>query len=195
MGTEKFDAWVRRFGFAEPTGIDLPGEEAGIVPTVEEYSGSSIGNLPIGQGLSVTPIQMAYGYSAIANGGIAHTPHVIAGGEPDAGRRIMSAENADKVSRMLEGVLQAGGTASEAAIEGYTLAGKTGTAQKAENGGYSETDYVASFIGYAPSRSPRLLVSVMVDEPRGSIYGGEVAAPAFEKIASFALPYLKIPPQ
>jgi cell division protein FtsI/penicillin-binding protein 2 len=194
LGTEKFDAWVRRFGFSEPTGIDLPGEEAGIVPAVEEYSGSSIGNLPIGQGLSVTPIQMAYGYSAIANGGIAHTPHVIAG-EPDAGRRIMTAENAEKVSRMLEGVLQAGGTASEAAIDGYTLAGKTGTAQKAENGGYSETDYVASFIGFAPSRSPRLLVSVMVDEPRGSIYGGEVAAPAFEKIASFALPYLKIPPQ
>ena len=194
LGTEKFDAWVRRFGFDEPTGIDLPGEEAGIVPEVEEYSGSSIGNLPIGQGLSVTPIQMAYGYSAIANGGIAHTPHVIAG-ESDEGRRVMSAPNAQKVSRMLEGVLQAGGTASEAAIEGYTLAGKTGTAQKAENGTYSKTDYVASFIGFAPSRNPRLLVSVMVDEPRGSIYGGEVAAPAFEKIASFALPYLKIPPQ
>jgi len=194
LGTEKFDAWVRRFGFSEPTGIDLPGEEAGIVPTVEEYSGSSIGNLPIGQGLSVTPIQMAYGYSAIANGGIAHTPHVIAG-EPGEGRRVMSAVNAQKVSRMLEGVLQAGGTASEAAIDGYTLAGKTGTAQKAENGGYSETKYVASFIGFAPSRSPRLLVSVMVDEPQGSIYGGDVAAPAFEKIASFALPYLKIPPQ
>ena len=194
LGTEKFDAWVRRFGFSEPTGIDLPGEEAGIVPTADEYSGSSIGNLPIGQGLSVTPIQMVYGYSAIANGGVAHTPHVIAGESGEA-RRIMSAENAAKVSRMLEGVLQAGGTASEAAIEGYTLAGKTGTAQKAENGTYSKTDYVASFIGFAPSRDPRLLVSVMVDEPRGSIYGGDVAAPAFEKIASFALPYLKIPPR
>ncbi len=194
LGEQRFDAWVRRFGFSEPTGIDLPGEEAGIVPGAEEYSGSSIGNLPIGQGLSVTPIQMAYGYSAIANGGIAHTPHVIAG-ESETGRRIMSAGNAEKVSRMLEGVLQAGGTASEAAIEGYTLAGKTGTAQKAENGGYSKTKYVASFIGYAPSRDPRLLVSVMVDEPQGSIYGGDVAAPAFEKIASFALPYLKIPPQ
>ena len=194
LGTEKFDAWVRRFGFSEPTGIDLPGEEAGIVPHVEDYSGSSIGNLPIGQGLSVTPIQMVYGYSAIANGGIAHTPHVIAG-EPEEGQPIMSAENAEKVARMLEGVLQAGGTASEAAIDGYTLAGKTGTAQKAENGGYSKTKYVASFIGFAPSRNPRLLVSVMVDEPQGSIYGGDVAAPAFEKIASFALPYLKIPPQ
>ena len=195
MGTQKFDAWVRRFGFSEPTGIDLPGEEAGIVPTVDAYSGSSIGNLPIGQGLSVTPIQMAYGYSAIANHGIAHTPHVIADDSDDEPKRILSAANADKLAHMLEGVLKAGGTASEAAIEGYTLAGKTGTAQKAENGGYSKTDYVASFIGFAPSRSPRLLVSVMVDEPRGEIYGGEVAAPAFEKIASFALPYLKIPPQ
>jgi cell division protein FtsI/penicillin-binding protein 2 len=194
LGTQKFDAWVRRFGFSEPTGIDLPGEEAGIVPAVDAYSGSSIGNLPIGQGLSVTPIQMAYGYSAIANHGVAHTPHVIAG-DTDEPKRILSAANADKVAHMLEGVLKAGGTASEAAIEGYTLAGKTGTAQKAENGGYSKTDYVASFIGFAPSRSPRLLVSVMVDEPRGEIYGGVVAAPAFEKIASFALPYLKIPPQ
>ncbi len=194
LGTTRFDEWVHRFGFSKETGIDLPGEEAGIVPTADEYSGSSIGNLPIGQGLSVTPIQMAYGYSAIANGGVAHTPHVIADDEGDA-QRIMSPQNAHKVAHMLEGVLQAGGTASEAAIPGYTLAGKTGTAQKAENGGYSETDYVASFIGFAPSRNPRLLVSVMVDEPRGSIYGGEVAAPAFEKIASFALPYLKIPPQ
>jgi cell division protein FtsI/penicillin-binding protein 2 len=119
----------------------------------------------------------------------------VIAGETNEGRRVMSAPNAQKVSRMLEGVLRAGGTASEAAIEGYTLAGKTGTAQKAENGGYSETDYVASFIGFAPSRNPRLLVSVMVDEPRGEIYGGVIAAPAFEKIASFALPYLKIPPQ
>ena len=194
LGAERFDKWVRRFGFGEPTGIDLPGEEAGIVPRAEDYSGSSIGNLPIGQGLAVTPIQMAYGYSAIANGGVAHTPHVLAGGAGES-HRVMSAANAHRVARMLEGVLKAGGTASEAAIEGYTLAGKTGTAQKAEDGGYSKTKYVASFIGFAPSRSPRLLVSVMVDEPQGSIYGGDVAAPAFEKIASFALPYLKIPPR
>jgi cell division protein FtsI/penicillin-binding protein 2 len=194
LGTKRFDQWVRNFGFAEPTGIDLPGEEAGIVPHVEDYSGSSIGNLPIGQGLAVTPIQMAYGYSAIANGGVAHTPHVLAGAS-DEPRRVMRADNAHKVARMLEGVLEAGGTASSAAIDGYTLAGKTGTAQKAENGGYSKTKFVASFIGFAPSRHPRLLVSVMVDEPQGDIYGGAVAAPAFEKIASFALPYLKIPPR
>ena len=96
---------------------------------------------------------------------------------------------------MLEDVIAPGGTATEAKIPGYTLAGKTGTAQKAVKGGYSKTKYFASFIGFAPARDPRLLVAVMVDEPRGAIYGGVVAAPAFEKIVSFALPYLKIPPR
>jgi cell division protein FtsI/penicillin-binding protein 2 len=98
---------------------------------------------------------------------------------------------------MLQGVLAAGGTASEAAIPGYTLAGKTGTAQKPDpvNGGYSKYKYVASFIGFAPARNPRLEVAVMVDEPQGAIYGGVVAAPAFQKILQFALPYLRIPPR
>jgi cell division protein FtsI (penicillin-binding protein 3) len=99
------------------------------------------------------------------------------------------------VSRMLEGVLGPGGTASEAKVPGYRLAGKTGTAQKPDGkGGYSDTRFVASFIGYAPARKPRLLVAVMVDEPKGQIYGGVVAAPAFQKIMEFALPYLRIPP-
>jgi cell division protein FtsI (penicillin-binding protein 3) len=98
---------------------------------------------------------------------------------------------------MLEGVLGPGGTAQEAQVEGYTLAGKTGTAEKPDpvNGGYSKGKYFASFIGFAPAKDPRLLVAVMVDEPQGQIYGGEVAAPAFEKIVSFALPYLRIAPQ
>ena len=95
---------------------------------------------------------------------------------------------------MLEGVLGAEGTGGEAKIEGYTLAGKTGTAEKAENGGYSKTKFVGSFVGFAPARNPRLMVSVMVDEPQGEYYGGKVAAPAFEKILEFALPYLRIPP-
>jgi cell division protein FtsI/penicillin-binding protein 2 len=107
---------------------------------------------------------------------------------------VIQAGTAHKVARMLEGVLGAGGTAQEAKIPGYILAGKTGTAQKPVNGGYSDSKYFASFIGFAPARHPRLLVAVMVDEPNGSIYGGVVAAPAFQKIASFALPYLKIPP-
>jgi cell division protein FtsI/penicillin-binding protein 2 len=107
---------------------------------------------------------------------------------------VISPQTAAAVRTMLEGVVQAGGTASSVSIPGYKLAGKTGTANKAVNGGYSDTRYVASFVGFAPAENPQLLVSVMVDEPQGAIYGGEVAAPAFQKIAAFALPYLRIPP-
>ncbi len=194
LGPTRFDRWVRSFGFSKPTGVDLPGEQRGIVLDPKHYSGSSLGNMSIGQGLSVTPIQMAAGYTAIADGGIRHEPYIVAG-DREAGRRVISRKTADEVSKMLEGVLAAGGTATEASVPGYTLAGKTGTAEKPENGTYSKTDFVASFIGYAPARKPRLLVSVMVDEPRGDIYGGTVAAPAFERIMEFALPYLKIPPE
>jgi cell division protein FtsI (penicillin-binding protein 3) len=193
LGATRFDRWVRRFGFAKPTGVDLPGEDRGIVLDVKDYSGSSIGNMPIGQGLSVTPVQMASAFTAIANGGLKRRPYIVEGDRRPA-KRVISERTAKQVSKMLEGVLGAGGTAQEAAVDGYTLAGKTGTAEKAENGTYSDTDFVASFIGYAPAKNPRLLVSVMVDEPRGDIYGGTVAAPAFERIMEFALPYLKIPP-
>ena len=194
LGAVRFDKWVRAFGFGRPTGIDLPGESPGIVLKPKQYSGSSLGNLPIGQGEAVTPIQMAAAYSAIANGGVMVRPHVVAG-DPAPSRRVITAKTAASVSKMLEGVLAPGGTAPEATVPGYTLAGKTGTAQKPDaTGGYSKTKFVASFVGFAPARSPRLLVAVMVDEPQGDIYGGTVAAPAFEKIVSFALPYLKIPP-
>ena len=195
LGARRFDRWVHRFGFGRSTGIDLPGEAPGIVPRLRDYSGSSMGNLPIGQGLAVTPIQMAAAYTAIAEHGVMRSPYVIAG-HRKPGRRVLRPRVADQVSRMLEGVLGPGGTAEEARVPGYRLAGKTGTAQKPDgHGGYSKTNFVASFIGYAPARKPRLLVAVMVDEPRGQIYGGVVAAPAFEKIMQFALPYLRIPPQ
>lgn len=201
LGAERFDKWVRRFGFGRPSGVDLAGEERGLVLSHQQYSGSSMGNLPIGQGLSVTPIQMAAAYSAIANGGVLRSPRVVRqiGGEPvkrPAGRRIISGRTAASLRKMLEGVLGPGGTASEAAIEGYDLAGKTGTAQKIDpqTGEYSKSNFVGSFIGFAPAKNPQLLVSVMVDEPRGQYYGGLVAAPAFQEILNFALPYLKIPP-
>lgn len=193
LGPTRFDRWVRRFGFSRPTGVDLPGEQRGIVLDPKRYSGSTLGNMSIGQGLSVTPIQMAAGFTAIANNGIRREPYIVAG-DRRPGKRVLSRRTANEVSHMLEGVLAAGGTAAEASVPGYTLAGKTGTAEKPENGTYSKTDFVASFIGFAPARNPRLLVSVMVDEPRGDIYGGTVAAPAFERIMEFALPYLKIPP-
>jgi cell division protein FtsI (penicillin-binding protein 3) len=201
LGRVRFDHWVRTFGFGKPTGIDLSGEEAGIVPQLKQYSGSSMGNLPIGQGLAVTPIQMATAYAAIANGGILRPPHVIEKvGERQVhaprGHRIITPAVAASLRSMLEGVLGPGGTASEASIPGYKLAGKTGTAQKPDpvNGGYSKDKFVASFVGFAPANHPRLLVAVMVDEPQGEIYGGLVAAPAFQEITRFALPYLGIPP-
>ena len=200
VGSEKYSRWINRFGFGRPTGIQFPGEEQGLVPALDEYSGSTMGNLPMGQGLSVTPIQMIAGYSAIANGGILKRPQLIkdVGGEPvhePKGRRVISPEVASEVREMLEGVLAPGGTASEVSVPGYVLAGKTGTAEVAENGTYSKTKYVASFIGFAPADDPQLLVAVIVDEPQGEIYGGSVAAPTFGKIAEFALPYLGVPPE
>jgi cell division protein FtsI (penicillin-binding protein 3) len=194
LGAKRFDKWVRRFGFGRPTGVDLPGEEGGIVLRPEHYSGSSMGNMPIGQGIAVTPMQMATAYTAIANHGVMRRPYVVKGDQPPP-KRVLTRRTAEQVSHMLEGVLAAGGTAQEAQVEGYTLAGKTGTAEKAIKGGYSKTDFIASFIGFAPAKNPRLLVAVMVDTPRGDIYGGTVAAPAFERIMEFALPYLKIPPR
>jgi cell division protein FtsI/penicillin-binding protein 2 len=200
IGAEKFSKWIDRFGFGRPTGVQFPAEEQGIVPELDQYSGSSMGNLPIGQGLSVTPMQMMAGYAAIADGGILRQPRLIerigdeAVPEPK-GHRVIDAGVAAQVREMLEGVLAAGGTASEVSVPGYTLAGKTGTAEVAENGTYSETKYVASFIGFAPAQDPKFLAAVIVDQPQGDIYGGSVAAPAFGQIASFSLPYLGVAPE
>ncbi|HUR85815.1 MAG TPA: penicillin-binding protein 2 [Solirubrobacteraceae bacterium] len=195
----RFDHWVRTFGFGRPTGVELSGEESGQVLKLERYSGSSMGNLPIGQGESVTPLQLATAYAAIANGGIMRRPRLIdrIGGDrvrAARGRRVISEQTAAQVRRMLEGVVEAGGTGESAAIDGYSLAGKTGTAQKVDpaTGEYSTSRYIASFVGFAPARNPKLLVTVMVDEPKGEIFGSEVAAPAFQEIMRFALPYLGI---
>jgi cell division protein FtsI/penicillin-binding protein 2 len=201
LGATKFDRWVRRFGFGKPTGTDLPGEEGGIVLPLAKYSGASMGNLPIGQGIAVTPMQMAVAYAAIANGGVLRPAHVVEKVDGRAqplhpGHRVISAATAASLRTMLEGVLGPGGTASGAAIKGYQLAGKTGTAQKPDpiTHGYSPDKYVASFVGFAPASRPKLLVTVVVDEPQGEIYGGLVAAPAWKEITSFALNYLRIPP-
>jgi cell division protein FtsI (penicillin-binding protein 3) len=148
----------------------------------------------------VTPIQMMTAYAAIANGGVLRPPQLISEVdgepvEPPAGHRVIKPWVAAEVRGMLEGVLAPGGTASEVTVPGYTAAGKTGTAQVAEDGGYSETKFVASFMGFAPVENPGLLVAVIVDQPKGAEYsGGVVAAPAFGEIASFALPYLGVAP-
>jgi cell division protein FtsI/penicillin-binding protein 2 len=202
LGATRFDYYVRKFGFGRPTGTDVPGEERGIVPALDRYSGSSMGNLPIGQGEAVTPLQIAQFYGAIANGGVLRTPHVVrrVDGQlttPTVARRVMSPATARSLRNMLKGVLKPGGTASEISIPGYQLAGKTGTANKIDpvTHQYSSSAYVASFVGFAPADDPKLLISIMVDEPHGAIYGGQVAAPAFGKIAAFALNYQKIEPR
>jgi cell division protein FtsI (penicillin-binding protein 3) len=200
-GADQFSGWIDRFGFGSATGVGFPGEEGGIIPSRDDYSGSTMGNLPIGQGLAVTPMQMAAGYSAIANGGILRRPRLLTevGGEPvdgDAeGDRVISERTSAQLRRMLEGVLEPGGTASSVSVPGYVLAGKTGTAQKVEGGTYSDSRYVASFVGFAPAQDPKLLVAVVVDEPLYVHTGGEVAAPVFGQIAEFALPYLGISPR
>jgi cell division protein FtsI (penicillin-binding protein 3) len=199
LGAQRFNYWVHRFGFGSPTGIDLPGEAGGIILPPARYSGASMFNLPFGQGESVTPMQMIAAYDAIANGGILRAPHVVqaVGTKPTplpSGRRIISPTTASQLRDMLRGVFADGGTASGAEIPGYDMAGKTGTANIAVDGHYSDSAYVASFIGMVPTDHPRLVVAVVVNQPQGSIYGGSVAAPAFQQIVGWAVPYLGIPP-
>ena len=197
LGESGLVHWMRRFGFGGLTGIDLPGESAGILPSY--WSGSTIGNVPIGQGVSVTSVQLAAAYSAIANGGEWIQPHlvdhVVGQAPPRLRRRRILAPGVDRELRtMLKGVVSDQGTGELAAIPGYSVAGKTGTAQKPGPHGYIPGAYVATFVGMVPASDPRLVVLVSVDEPHGQIYGGTVAAPAFEQIASFDLQYLEVPP-
>ena len=195
----KLSHWIKRFGFGSRTGIDFPGETRGIVLPPDKWSGSTIGNVPIGQGIAVTPIQMAAAYGTIANDGVWLQPHLVdhVEGGPTVRakqRRVISPTTARQVRRMLRGVVEEGsGTAAQ--VPGYRIAGKTGTAAKPdENGGYSDYRYVASFVGFVPASKPRLVILVTVDEPKGAIWGGTVAAPAFAEIAKFALQYLEVPP-
>jgi cell division protein FtsI (penicillin-binding protein 3) len=199
LGRDRISEWIRRFGFGRPTGIDYPGESKGIVLPPERWSGSTIGNVPIGQGIAVTPVQMIAAYGAIANKGVWIEPHLVdrvgAGQRVRPARhRILTTRTADEVRHMLREVVEEGsGTAAQ--VPGYRIAGKTGTAAKPDaTGGYSTSAYVASFVGFVPARQPRLVILVTVDEPRGAIWGGVVAAPAFAEIAKFALQYLEIPP-
>jgi cell division protein FtsI/penicillin-binding protein 2 len=199
LGEGRLAYWIDRFGFGEPTGIDFPGESPGFALPLDEWSGSTIGTVPIGHGIAVTPVQMARAYAAIANGGVLVRPYLVEKVDGQdvkraRGTRIVSREVSEQMLDMLRGVVLEG-TGTEAAIPGYTVAGKTGTAAKIEpSGRYSTSKYVASFVGLVPATKPRLVVMVMVDEPHGSIYGGDVAAPAFKQIARFNLQHLEVPP-
>ncbi len=199
LGRERLASWVTRFGFGSPTGIDFPGESQGIVLPVDQWSGSTIGNVPIGQGIGVTPIQMASVYGSMANRGVWVQPHLVdhvsGRARPAAKRRrLVTPAVSAELKTMLEDVVSEG-TGTLAAVPGYTVAGKTGTAQKPDGkGGYSSSRYVASFVGMVPASRPKLVILVMVDEPHGAIWGGVVAAPAFSQIAQFDMQYLEVPP-
>ena len=203
VGSQRLSRWIQRFGFGQRSSIDFPGESSGIVLPLSRWSGSTIGTVPIGQGIAVTPIQMATAYAAVANDGVSVTPHVVDRvvglTRPDAGlprlrhRRILKPPIAHQLLSMLVNVV-AEGTGTSAKVPGYLVAGKTGTAAKPDPlGGYSSR-YVASFVGVVPASKPRLVILVAVDEPKRAIWGGVVAAPAFAQIAKFDLQYLEVPP-
>jgi cell division protein FtsI/penicillin-binding protein 2 len=195
LGPNSLMRWITRFGFGKLTGIDYPGESPGIVLPLKRWSGSTIGNVPIGQGISVTPVQLAAAYAAVADGGVWIRPHLVqrVGDDPplrQPRRRIVTRRVAAQLMMMLRNVVL-DGTGTLAAVPGYEVAGKTGTAAKVDpDGTYSDTRYIASFIGIVPASRPRLVILVSVDEPKGAIFGGTVAAPAFSQIARFDLQYL-----
>lgn len=199
-GNAAIDSWIRRFGFGAPSGIDFPGESYGIMTPVKDWSDVSIGNIPIGQGIAVTPMQLIDAYAAIANDGVMVQPHLLKriGDEPPAkytSRRVISSKTAATMRSMFEAVVTDDhGTGKQAGIKGYSVAGKTGTANVAERGIYLKGQYIASFVGFVPARNPRLVTLVVVNRPQKGAYGGTVAAPAFEQITKFALEYLAIAP-
>jgi cell division protein FtsI/penicillin-binding protein 2 len=205
VGKPKFYEYIKKFGFGDRTGIDLQGEIQGLVKSPEKWSGTSIGAMAIGQEIAVTPIQILRAYSAVANGGYLVTPHVVKEiRSPDGTvvtkvepktERIISAETASIFRGILKTVTEQGGTATEAAVEGNHVAGKTGTAQlfDPKTKHYSKTRYISSFVGFVPADNPRLAMIVVIKEPKGQIYGGVVAAPVFKDISNQALSYLTVP--
>lgn len=202
LGNESMYRYMRSFGFGSPTGIELPGEARGLTKPPERWSKISIGAIAMGQEVGVTPLQLVSVASAVANGGFWVRPHIvredfqkIRAGAEGGGRRIMSEETAAAMRKMMALVVT-NGTAKSAQLNGYTAAGKTGTAQKIDprTRTYSHRDYVASFVGFAPVESPQFTILVVVDSPRGKIYGGDVAAPVFKRIAEQALAYRNVPP-
>jgi cell division protein FtsI/penicillin-binding protein 2 len=206
LGKEKIYKYAKLFGFGERTGIDLPGEVSGWMNSPEKWSGTSIGAISIGQEVAVTPLQILRAYSAIANGGFLVTPHIVSeiispDGQVLASlkdkemRQIISARTAETFKDILESVVEEGGTGRSASIEGNKVAGKTGTAQliNPATKKYSREKYVSSFVGFVPADNPRIVMIVVIYEPKGQIYGGVVAAPVFKDITDQALSYLGIP--
>jgi cell division protein FtsI (penicillin-binding protein 3) len=204
---ERYFKYIRNFGFGQITGIDVPGEASGLLRNPESWSAIDLATHAFGQGISATPMQMVMAYAAIANGGFLMRPYLVRrvvgskGGvllenQPHVVRRVVSEKTARSLASMLTEVTNEGGTGMMAKVEGFEVAGKTGTAQKADliHGGYA-AKRVGSFIGFVPADDPKLVALVLVDEPEGAVYGGVVAAPAFRNIARGALRHLAVAPR
>lgn len=204
LGDRLFYSYMRAYGLGAPLGVDLPGEESGILHPVSAWSGVSGSRICIGQGVAVSALQMLGIYNAIANDGVLMKPFVVAEirakdgtrlhtSQPEAIARPISKRTSAEMRRLLARVTEQGGTGRRAQVEGYTVAGKTGTAQKPMNGGYSSEHNIASFVGFLPAESPELGIIVVVDDPQPIHTGGLVAAPAFGKIAAYAVRKLDVP--
>jgi cell division protein FtsI (penicillin-binding protein 3) len=206
VGVEKYYSYIRKFGFGEKTGIDFPGEVRGILRRPEDWSGTSIAALSIGQEIGTTPLQVLRAYAAIANGGLLMKPYIVSEiisnkGEivrsvtPTIERRVVSVETAETVKEILKTVVEVGGTAQRADVNGNLVAGKTGTAQifDEKEGRYSKDRYVSSFVGFVPADDPKVALIVVIYEPTGKNYGGLVAAPVFKNIVEHTFAYLEVP--
>lgn len=203
LGEERMAAYLARFGYGRRTGIGLPGESAGLVPPLDAWSATSLATMAYGQGLSVTPLQMAAVYATIANGGVWVRPRLVAGtvgpdgvltpAPPSPRRRVVSRATAELVTRMLAYAVE-DGTGALARIPGFQVAGKTGTARKPyeDRPGYGDR-YVASFIGFFPASRPEVVIAAILDEP-ATVYGGVAAAPLFQAVARYAIRHLGIAP-
>jgi cell division protein FtsI (penicillin-binding protein 3) len=201
LSDEQLYTYIRRFGFGEKSLVNLPGEEDGMIRPPKKWTKPTHDSLAFGQEVTVTPLQLLTAYTAMANGGWLMRPrmveHIVQGDEfqffaPHARHRVLSPQTLERMNEILVGVVERG-TGKQAAVEGYTVAGKTGTAQKVERGTYSHSKILASFVGYVPAETPQLAMLVIIDEPRLAKWGGEAAAPVFKRVAQQALYYLQVP--
>lgn len=206
IGPEALHQTLRAFGFGEKTGVDCPGEAPGMMAPFQQWKKIDAAVIAFGQGISVSALQLITGVSVIANEGVLMKPYLVMGITNKEGRllttfgprkvrRAISAKTAREVTRMMQAVVSDEGTGTKAVPEGYSVCGKTGTAQKVDpKGGYARGRYTSSFVGFAPVQAPRIAVLVVVDEPKKAHYGGTVAAPVFRRIVQQTLGYLKVPP-
>jgi cell division protein FtsI (penicillin-binding protein 3) len=206
LGRERLAKAELGFGYGQRTGVELPGETPGIVRPQRGWTCPDLGTNAIGQGVAVSVLQMARVYASVANGGLLVQPTLLRGTVDERGafhaterptaKRVLSARTAQTLTGILEGVVREGGTGTRAALDDWTVAGKTGTAQvpNPDGGGYLPGAYVGSFMGFAPAEDPRVVVAVVLDRPAKGIYGGTVAAPVFREVAGYALRHLQVPP-